>query len=105
MRRIYFENWLLTKLGFRLIDEEQGVRTYAKYDGEVCGYPISLMEVATSMRFIHIALKLDKKHWTFWKASWIRSEISKAEDVEAIFKVFFKENRKEINKYLKVVEK
>lgn len=105
MRRIYFENWLLTKLGFRLIDEEQGVRTYAKYDGEVCGYPISLMEVATSMRFIHITLKLDKKHWTFWKASWIRSEISKAEDVEAIFKVFFKENRKEINKYLKVAEK
>lgn len=101
MRRIYFENWLLTKLGFRLIDEEQGVRTYAKYDGEVCGYTISLMEVATSMHYIHISFKLDKKNWVFWKATWARGEISKAEDVESIFKIFFKENKKEINKYIR----
>ena len=88
------------KLGFRLLDEEQGVRTYAKYDGEVCGYPINLMEVATSMRFIHISLKLDKKHWTFWETSWTRGEVIKAEDVETIFNMFFKENKKEINKYI-----
>lgn len=100
MRRIYFENWLLTKLDFRLIDVEQGVRTYAKYDGDVCGYPISLMEVATSMHYIHISFKLDKKHWVFWKATWARGEIAKAEDVEAIFNIFIKENKAEINKYL-----
>lgn len=92
----------MTKLGFRLIDGEQGVRTYAKYDGEVCGYPINLMEVATSMHFVHITLKLDKKHWVFWRATWTRGEITKAEDVEAVFNVFFKENKKEINKYLNV---
>ena len=100
MRRIYFENWLLTKLGFRLIDVEQGVRTYAKYNGEICGYSISLMEVATSMHFIHISLKLDKKHWVFWKVTWMKNEVVKAEDVETIFKMFFKENKKEINKYI-----
>lgn len=100
MRRIYFENCLLTKLGFRLIDEEQGVRTYAKYDGEKCGRPISLMEVATSPLFVHVSFKLDRKHWVFWKKMWVRSEIVKAEDVEAIFKMFFKENKKEIDKYL-----
>lgn len=100
MRRIYFENWLLTKLGFRLIDEEQGVRTYAKYNGEICGYSISLMEVATSMHFIHISLKLDKKHWVFWKVTWMRKEIVLTEDVETIFSAFFKENKKEIDKYL-----
>ena len=100
MRRIYFENWLLTKLGFRLIDEEQGVRTYAKYNGEIRGYSISLMEVATSMHFIHISLKLDKKRWVFWKATWTRKEIVLAEDVKTIFSAFFKENKKEIDKYL-----
>lgn len=100
MRRIYFENWLLTKLGFRLIDVEQGVRTYAKYDGEVYGYPISLMEVATSMHFIHISFKIDKKHWVFWKVTWTRKEIVLAEDVKVVFDMFFEENKKEINKYL-----
>lgn len=100
MRRIYFENCLLTELGFRLIDEEQGVRTYAKYEGKICGRPISLMEVATSPLFVHVSFKLDGKHWVFWKKMWVRSEIVKAEDVEAIFKMFFKENKKEIDKYL-----
>ena len=102
MRRLYFENWLLTKLDFRLIDEEQGVRTYAKYDGDVCGYPINLMEVATSMHFVHITLNLDKKQWVFWKVTWMKTEVVKAEDVETIFNMFFKENKKEINKYLNV---
>lgn len=100
MRRIYFENWLLTKLGFRLIDEEQGVRTYAKYDGEVYGYPISLMEVATSMHFIHISFKIDKKHWVFWKTTWTMKSVILAEDVKVVFDMFFEENKKEINKYL-----
>ena len=92
----------MTKLGFRLIDEEQGVRTYAKYDGEVYGYPVNLMEVATSSLFVHVSFKLDRKHWVFWKKMWVRNEIVKAEDVETIFKMFFKENKKEINKYLKM---
>ena len=100
MRRIYFENWLLTKLGFRLIDVEQGVRTYAKYDGEVYGYPISLMEVATSMHFIHISFKIDKKHWVFWKTTWTMKSVILAEDVKVVFDMFFEENKKEINKYL-----
>ena len=100
MRRIYFENCLLTKLGFRLIDEEQGVRTYAKYDGEVCDYPISLMEVATSMHFIHISFKIDKKHWVFWKTTWTMKSVILAEDVKVVFDMFFEENKKEINKYL-----
>ena len=102
MRRIYFENWLLTKLGFRLIDEEQGVRTYAKYNGEICGYSISLMEVATSMHYIHISYKIDKKHWVFWKTTWTTKNTALAEDIETIFNAFFKENKKEINKYLKM---
>lgn len=100
MRRIYFENCLLTKLGFRLVDKEQGVRTYAKYDGEICGCPISLMEVATSPLFVHISFKLDRKHWVFWKKMWVRNEIVKAESIEEIFDMFFKENKKEINKYI-----
>lgn len=100
MRRIYFENWLLTKLGFCLVDKEQGVRVYAKYDGDICGYPISLMEVSTSMSFIHISFKLDEKRWVFWKTLWTKGNIMRAEDVESIFKIFFKENEKEINKYL-----
>ena len=100
MRRIYFENWLLTKLGFRLIDVEQGVRTYAKYEGEVCGYPIGLMEVATSMHFIHISFKIDKKHWVFWKTTWKMKSVILAEDVKVVFDMFFEENKKEINKYL-----
>lgn len=101
MRRIYFENWLLTKLGFRFIETEQGMRTYAKYDGELCGHQIELMEVATSMHYIQISYKICNKHWVFWKTTWTRGEISKAEDVESIFKIFFKENKKEINKYIR----
>lgn len=83
-----------------MIDEEQGVRTYAKYDGEVCGYTISLMEVATSMHFIHISFKIDKKHWVFWKTTWTMKSVILAEDVKVVFDMFFEENKKEINKYL-----
>ena len=100
MRRIYFENWLLTKLGFRLIDVEQGIRTYAKYDGNVYGYPINVMEVSTSIHFIHISFKLDKKHWVFWKTTWTMKSVILAEDVKVVFDMFFEENKKEINKYL-----
>lgn len=101
MRRVYFENWLLAKLGFKLVDSEMGMRTYAKYDGELCGHHIELMEVATSMHYIQISYKIGKRYWVFWKATWTRGEISKAEDVESIFKIFFKENKKEINKYIR----
>lgn len=101
MRRIYFENWLLTKLGFKLVDSELGMRTYAKYDGELCGHQIELMEVATSMHYIQISYKICNKHWVFWKTTWTKGWLAKAEDVDSIFKKFFEENKKEINKYIK----
>lgn len=101
MRRIYFENWLLTKLGFKLVDSEMGMRTYAKYDGELCGHQIELMEVATSMHYIQISYKVCNKHWVFWKTTWTKRWLSNAEDVDSIFKKFFEENKKEINKYIK----
>jgi hypothetical protein len=103
MRRIYFENWLLTKSGFRLVDSEQGMRTYAKYDGELCGYHIDLMEVTTSMHYIHISYKIGKKYWVFWKTTWTQRWIANAEEVKCIFEKFFEENRKEINKYTKML--
>lgn len=99
MRRIYFENWLLTKLGFKLINIEQGMRTYAKYDGELYGYHIDLMEVTTSMRYIHISYRIGKKYWVFWKATWTQRWLANAEEVKCVFDKFFHENRKEINKY------
>lgn len=101
MRRIYFENWLLTKLGFKLVDSEMGMRTYAKYDGELCGRQIELMEVATSMHYIQISYKIGKRYWVFWKATWTKGWIAKAEDVDSIFKKFFEDNKKEINNYIK----
>lgn len=101
MRRIYFENWLLTKLGFKLIDTEQGMRTYAKYDGALCGYQIDLMEVTTSMRYVHISYKIGKKYRVFWKTTWTKSWLAKAEDVDSIFEKFFEDNKKEINNYIK----
>lgn len=102
MRRIYFENWLLTKSGFRLIDSEQGMRTYAKYDGELCGHQIELMEVSTSMHYIHISYKIGNKYWVFWKTTWTQRWIANAEEVKCIFEKFFEENRKEIIKYTKM---
>ena len=101
MRRIYFENWLLTKLGFRFIETEQGMRTYAKYDGEVCGHKVDDMEVATSMHYIQISYKVCNKHWVFWKTTWTKRWLANAEDVDSIFEKFFEENKKEINKYIK----
>ena len=100
MRRIYFESWLLTKLGFKLINIEQGMRTYAKYDGELYEHQIELMEVTTSMRYIHILYKVGKKKWVFWKATWSMKSVIMAEDVKVVFDMFFEENKKEINKYL-----
>ena len=101
MRRVYFENWLLTKLGFRFIETEQGMRTYAKYDGEICGHKVDRMEVATSMHYIHISYKIGNKYWVFWKTTWAKGWLAKAEDVDSIFKKFFEENKKEINNYIK----
>lgn len=101
MRRVYFENWLLTKLGFRLIETEQGMRTYAKYDGEICGHKVDIMEVATSMHYIQISYKVCNKHWVFWKTTWTKRWLANAEDVDSIFKKFFEENKKEINNYIK----
>ena len=101
MRRIYFENWLLTKLGFKLVDSEMGIRTNAKYDGELCGHHIELMEVATSMHYIQISYKIGKRYLVFWKATWTKGWLAKAEDVDSIFKKFFEDNKKEINNYIK----
>lgn len=100
MRRLFLENWLLTKLGFKLVDSEMGMRTYAKYNGEMCGHQIELMEVATSMHYIHISYKIGNKYWVFWKSTWTNGWLVKAENVDSIFKKFFEENKKEINKYL-----
>lgn len=101
MRRLFLENWLLTKLGFKLVDSEMGMRTYAKYNGEMCGHQIELMEVATSMHYIHISYKIGNKYWVFWKSTWTNGWLAKAENVDSIFKKFFEENKKEINKYIK----
>ena len=101
MRRIYVENWLLTKLGFKLVDSEQGMRTYAKYDGDLYGHRIDLIEVSTSMHYIHISYKVGKKYWVFWKATWTQRWLANAEDVKCVFDKFFEENRNEINTYIK----
>lgn len=91
MRRRYFENWLISRLGFtKEKSEDIGMNTYVKYGGEIFGVKNDFTEVTTSKLFLHITFIEEDGERVNWRVQWSKSLMRKAESVEEVFEAFFK---------------
>ena len=99
MTRVYFENWLITEMGFKEHEEEEHIRSFTLNGGTLCGHENIFMEICTTVHFLHISFQLDKKHWVFWKVRWGKRSISRSEHPNVVFNEFFRENGKIIERY------